>query len=148
MALRFHYKSIERPEPFGPKTLPVIPLVFIGENQERFESPALIDSGADFSVIFKEQAEILGINLAKCKETECQGVGGKVNAWKATIKIQLHGKGEHRVFDLDLPVMILDHQAINHPLLLGRAVFFEKFEIIFNEKQRQITLKPLNERNW
>ncbi len=108
----------------------------------------MIDSGADFSVIFKEQAEVLGINLAKSEEVECQGVGGKVKAWKTVVKVELKGKGEHRAFEFDLPVRILEKHALNHPLLLGRAAFFEKFEITFNEKERQVTLKPLNERNW
>ncbi len=80
MALRFHYRSIDRPEPLGPKSMPVIPIKLFGENGEVFSSPALVDSGADFSVIFKEQAEVLGIDLAKVEETECQGVGGKVKA--------------------------------------------------------------------
>ena len=96
MALRFRYRSIERPEPLGPKALPVIPITYLGKGGESFESAPILDSGADFSVIFKEHAEILGIDLSKCEQTECQGIGGKVKAWKTKIPVRLKGKGEHR----------------------------------------------------
>lgn len=141
MALRFRYKSIERPEPLGPKALPVIPITYFGKSAESFESAPILDSGADFSVIFKEHAEILGIDLSKCEETECQGIGGKVKTWKTKIPVRLKGKGEHRSFNLEIPAMILEKQAANHPLLIGRAGFFEQSEICFNEKERTITLK-------
>jgi len=143
VALRFRYRSIERPEPLGPKTLPVIPITYLGTGGESFESAPILDSGADFSVIFKEHAEILGVDLGKCEETECQGIGGKVKAWKTKIPIRLKGKGEHRAFNLEIPTMILERQAVNHTLLIGRAGFFEHFEICFNEKERTITLKPI-----
>ncbi|GEM_PF-413942 len=143
MALRFKYRQLERPEPLGPTSVPVIPLTYVGRNGESFESPALLDSGADYSVIFREHAEILGIDLAKCKQSECQGIGGKVTSWIAKVPLRLRGKGEHRTFDFEIPVMILERQKSNFPLLLGRAGFFEKFEITFNEGEQWISLKPL-----
>jgi hypothetical protein len=108
-----------------------------------FDTPALIDSGADFSTIFAEHAEILGIDLKKCEESEAQGIGGKVKAKNCKITVEIKGKGEHRPFRLDVPFMILEKHSENHPILLGRAGFFANFEITFNEKEKTIILKPL-----
>jgi len=143
MALRFRYKSIERPKPLEPKVSPIIPVKFLGRNGESFEAAALIDSGADYSVIFEEHAQILGIDLSKAKRSEAQGVGGKVPTWICSVDVEISGRGEHRKFRYSLPCMVIPSPAKNHPLLLGRTGFFEKFEITFKEKNRDIILKPL-----
>ncbi len=143
MALRFKYRSIERPRPLGSKASPVIPIRLLGTNGNAFDTPALVDSGADFSVIFDEHAEILGIDLKKAEETDAQGIGGKVKVWRTKIDIEFAGKGEHKKFRHAIPVMILPKPAENHPILLGRAGFFEHFEITFKEKQKEIQLKPV-----
>ena len=80
MALRFRYRTIERPQPLGPKATPIIPIRITGPDGNSFDTAALIDSGADFSVIFDEHAEILGIDLSKAEKSDAQGVGGKVTA--------------------------------------------------------------------
>jgi len=143
LVLRFRYKTVERPQPYGVRALPVVPVTYLGRNGEAFESAALLDSGADYSIIFVEHAEILGVDLSSCEKTDCQGVGGKVKAWKTKVQVRLKGKGEHRSFTFELPVMVIERQASNFPLLLGREGFFEHFEITFNEKARWLSLKPL-----
>ena len=146
--LRFKYRRIERPKPLGPETMPVIPIKLIGKNGEQVETNALIDSGADYSVIFQEHAEILGIDIAKLEETTVQGVGGSSKAHLTKIRVQLKGPGEHRVFSFELPFMILPKHGENHPILLGRSVFFGQFEITFNELEKSVTLKPLAKNDW
>lgn len=141
MALRFRYRSIERPQPLGPKSSPMIPVRLIGPSGS-FDTPALVDSGADFSTIFDEHAQILGIDLPKLKETETHGIGGKVIARQCRITVEIRGKGEHRAFKLDVPFMILGKQTENFPILLGRAGFFDYFEITFREKEKAVVLKP------
>ena len=49
MTLSFHYKTVKRPDGTEVKT-PSIPVVFSGK--ERFETLALLDSGADISAMF------------------------------------------------------------------------------------------------
>lgn len=146
--MRFEYKSIDRPKPLGPKTMPILPIRLIGKSGEQFDTPALLDSGADYSVIFEEHARILGIDSSKLKSTTVQGVGGASSARLAVISVHLKGPGERRTFALELPFMILPKHAENHPILLGRSVFFEKFEITFNELEKTLTLKPLSENGW
>lgn len=142
MALRFRYRSIERPKPLGPKVSPIIPVKFFGAGGNSFETAALIDSGADYSVIFDEHAEILGVDLSKAEKSEAQGVGGKVATKICLVDVEIAGRGEHRKFRLSLPFMVIPTPAKNHPILLGRAGFFEKFELTFKEKHREIILKP------
>ena len=60
MVMSFRYKSINRPDGSKIKT-PSIPVLL--SHKEKFETIALLDSGADFSAIPKGVAEILGISL-------------------------------------------------------------------------------------
>ena len=146
--LRFKYRRIERPRPLGPKTLPVIPIKLTGKNGGQFETAALVDSGADYSVIFDEHAQILGIDTTNLEKIAVQGIGGKLTAAITTTTIELKGPGEHRKFTLEIPLMILPKQSENHPILLGRAGFFEKFEVKFNETEKAVMLKPLDNNDW
>jgi len=123
--------------------MPMIPIRLKGANGEAFDTMALVDSGADYSVIFSEHAEILGIDLAKLEQTDAMGVGGKVDAWRCKIETEISGKAEHRKYRMLLPFLIIQKPAENHPILLGRAGFFEEFEIIFKEKRREVVLKPV-----
>ena len=60
MTLSFSYKSVKRPDGTEVKT-PSIPVVFSGK--EKFETLALLDSGADISAMSEDVAEILGLDL-------------------------------------------------------------------------------------
>ncbi|MCX6767245.1 MAG: retropepsin-like aspartic protease [Candidatus Micrarchaeota archaeon] len=139
--MRFKYRSIERPQPLGPKACPMIPVRFTGP-AGAFDTAALVDSGADFSTIFEEHAKILGIDLEKLEETDVSGIGGSSKARKGRVAIEIKGKGEHQAFRLDVPCMILKKHAENFPILLGRAGFFDEFEVTFKEKDKSISLKP------
>jgi len=141
MVLRFKYRSMERPQPLGPKSCPMIPIRFTG-SAGAFDTAALLDSGADFTVIFEDHAQILGIDLSKLEETDVNGIGGAAKARKTRVSIEVKGKGEHRPFRMDVPCMILKRHAENFPILLGRAGFFEQFEVTFKEKDKAVVLKP------
>lgn len=123
--------------------MPVIPIRLTGPKGS-FDTAALIDSGADYLVMFKEHAEILGLETATTEDTECVGIGGKVKARLGRVLLQLKGEGEHKNFNFEVPAMILESHIENHPILIGRAEFFEKFAITFKEKDRRIYLKPEN----
>lgn len=62
MAITFKYKKIERPEPVGTTYAPYVPITLIGR-KESLNILALLDSGADVSVIPKGIADILGLDL-------------------------------------------------------------------------------------
>ena len=58
---------------------------------------ALLDSGADVSVLPKGVAELLGIDLKGSKE-EVVGVGGKVEAVETNVSIVVSGAHEKYAF--------------------------------------------------
>jgi len=62
MTLTFKYKTIKRPDNTETRT-PSVPITLIGKSI-RFNTSGLIDSGADISVISKDIAELLGMDLS------------------------------------------------------------------------------------
>ncbi len=136
MTLSFHYKTIARPDGTEVKT-PSIPILLKGK--ESFQTIALLDSGADISAIPQGVAELLGLDLSG-KKSPAFGIGGKVNAIDTQMQI-LVAKG-HEQYAFTIPVkVILD--AYDFPMLLGRAGFFDKFIISFDQKQERVSLKRI-----
>jgi hypothetical protein len=75
------------------------------------------------------------------EKEETRGIGGKVPAVQSKLTIEL-GK-PHEGYTYDLPVkVILDGADEEIPILLGRAGFFDKFIITFNQKEERVILKP------
>jgi len=139
MSVTFRYKTIERPEPLEPIKCPVIPLtVSAPDGNVQLEYLGLLDSGADLSVIERDVAEILGLNLSGKKDTS-RGVGGVVETIDSEIKIQFL-KGHER-YMFTIPVLILCDETELGMLLLGRDGFFDKFTVTFYEKDQKFRLK-------
>ncbi len=137
MTLTFKYKKVKRPNNIEVKS-PSIPVTLWGAGQ-RFEFIALLDSGADVSAIPKDVAELLGLDLTGKKE-EAAGIGGKVAAVQTNMNLEL-GKS-HEIYQFKIPVkVILRDEGEKIPILLGRAGFFDKFVITFNQKEEKIILK-------
>lgn len=134
MTITFRYKSVKRPDGTLVKT-PSIPLTFIGK--ESFDTVALLDSGADISAMPKDIAEILGLNL-RGKVSFAYGIGGKARCVETKVTI-LIAKG-HESYRFTIPMkVILD--KYDFPILLGRAGFFDKFVITFDQQEKKVLLK-------
>lgn len=144
MTLTFRYKKVKRPNNTEVKS-PSIPIILSG-NGGKYQFMALLDSGADMSVIPEEVAELLGLDLSGNKE-EAQGIGGKVNSLQTSVNLEL-GK-PHEIYTFSLPVKVIftkdgdNEQEL--PILLGRAGFFDKFVITFNQSEERILLKRTSE---
>mgnify|MGYP001592534256 FL=1 len=111
---------------------PSIPVILSGKGN-KYQFIALLDSGADLSVIPREVAELLGLDLNK-KEEEARGIGGIVPAIQTNMNIEL-GK-PHEMYSFNIPVkVILSDVDEEIPVLLGRAGFFDKFVISFDQKE-------------
>lgn len=136
MTLNFNYKTVHRPDSTPVKT-PSIPIVLVGE--EKIDTIALIDSGADISAIPEKFAEILGLDI-KGKSAPTFGIGGRVNAVDTTMGIQLE-KG-HEKYSFRIPVKVI-FGNYDFPVLLGRAGFFDKFIISFDQSKEKISLKRI-----
>jgi len=136
MAISFRYKTVKRPDGTKVKT-PSIPVVFKGK--ETFESIALLDSGADISAIPKSIAEILGLDLSG-KRTPAYGIGGKVDSVESRVNITVQ-KG-HEQYSFQIPVKVILGNY-DFPILLGRAGFFDKFIVSFDQSHEKISLKKI-----
>jgi len=143
MPIRLKYKTIRRPDGtlcYGPW----IPVIVRG-HEETVELIFLLDSGADYSVLPIEVAEILGLDLSNPAE-QSSGVGGSVNTIKSNAKIII--KNAHETYNFRIPIHILMNRNSKIPPLLGRVDFFDQFEIIIKQKIGKVILKKEHERSY
>ena len=141
MSLTFRYKRVKRPNNTEVKS-PSIPVTLWG-NGSKYGFIALLDSGADVSAIPQEVAELLDLDLSGKKE-DASGIGGKVPAVQSKINVQI--EKPHEVYTFTIPVKVILNKEIKFdgqelPVLLGRAGFFDKFVITFDQKEEKVTLK-------
>jgi len=142
MTITFRYKILKRPDNSQIKT-PSIPITISGKGA-RYDFIALVDSGADISVIPKSIAELLDLNL-NGKIEEASGIGGTVPAIQSILNIEINKGHEHYSFELPIKVIMNDN---DFPILLGRAGFFEKFVITFNQMEEKLILKRVPENTY
>ena len=139
MTISFKYKSVKRPDGTLVKT-PSIPITLTGK--ETFETIGLLDSGADISAISKSIAELLGLKL-EGDIGLAYGIGGKVKSIESSVKILVQKGHERYSFDMPVKVIIDDY---DFPILLGRAGFFNRFVITFDQENERILLKRRTEK--
>ena len=123
------------------KKAPYVPVFLQGDKGKLIKVTALLDSGADTTIIPKDLATVLGLKLHKYEE-ETGGIGGKVKVRKAQVSLII--KGGHEKYSLNIPVLVLEKEDIDVPLLLGRNGFFENFHITFRQNEEKITLKKVH----
>lgn len=128
MTLNFKYKQVEK---F--RKTPSIPITIYED--VILDSIALIDSGADFTCIPKSLAKVLGLSFDS--EEETAGIGGSVKCYSSKMKIKVGSDREN--YSFILPIRVVDDDSI--PILLGRAKFFDKFKIIFDQKNNKVSLR-------
>jgi len=112
---------------------PVIPLRFY-LGKKVVDSSALIDSGATISIFRGDVADYLGIQVEKGKEIFLSGVGGRIKGYIHKLKIETAGK---KFF---CPIVFSYEFTVSFNLL-GREGFFKHFQIVFDEKRKQVSLK-------
>lgn len=142
MVMTFRYKTTKRPDNTEVK-IPSIPIKIFGEQELSFETFAILDSGADISVIPKKLGELLGLSLEGSK-TIAFGIGGKVECIERKITINI-SKG-HENYTFRIPVKII-LEEYNFPVLLGRHGFFDEFVITLNQSKQKIILKKVENAN-
>ena len=101
--MSFKYKSIKRPDGNLIKT-PSIPVTLIGNSSIRVEFMALIDSGADLSVIPQDVAELLDLKLDG-KKDKSRDLGGEVDVVNTNMQINI--KKGHEDYALQIPVQVV-----------------------------------------
>lgn len=141
MVMTFRYKITKRPDGTEVK-MPSIPIRIFGNREISFETFALLDSGADISVIPKKLAELLGIDL-QGEKTLAFGIGGRVECVERKIAINIVKGHENYTFSIPVKVIIDEY---NFPVLLGRQGFFEEFIITLDQGLQKIILKKVDKK--
>lgn len=139
MSIIFRYAHVPRADGTL-RHAPFIPIYVTNKFGKTMKVIALIDSGADNSVIPKDLAEILGLK-EEHTESETGGIGGKVKVRKSRLGFRI--KGVRESYSLDVPSLILQNPNADVPLLLGRHGFFEQFHITFKQNEEKIILKKI-----
>jgi len=137
--MNFKYKALPR-KGNVPRKTPTIPVTFVGP-ADSMDIVAILDSGADMSVLPLEIGQLLGLSLKKARGP-CDGIGGEVETSEDHVRIRI--MQGHEDYSFEIPVKIVLDPKCNIPVLIGRAGFFEQFEITFNERRGRISLKRVD----
>jgi hypothetical protein len=134
--LKFDYIQI------GKHKRPVVP-IRLCVNEKAINTPALIDSGADFNLIHIGIAEALGLKLNMEKPIIFSGVGNKrltLKGYMAVVNLKIFNKGENICFDT--PVIFTEQLPENGIALLGEIGFFDHLEeISFHYTRGKVVLE-------
>ena len=99
-----------------------------------------VDSGASWSVFHMDVADLLGVKLTKAKRHEVAlGNGSMIAVYLDRIKVRFAGQ------EFLAPVGFSDALRVGFNLL-GRAGFFDRFLMCFNDRARILTASPLTRR--
>lgn len=143
MSIVLRYIHVPRPDGTMWKA-PFVPIYVRDKEGKVLRIVALVDSGADTTVVPKDLAEVLGLKEGEAYE-ETGGIGGKVKVKKSKLSFEI--KGGHENHSLNIPVLVLQGEGNSVPLLLGRNGFFDEFHITLRENEEKIVLKKVEKRS-
>ena len=132
MALTFSFEKRSSPV-LGEIYRPVAKVFFYSSSKKHWYGIwMIVDTGADYSILPKHLARILGVNLQiDCQVFKTAGVGGAEKVFfLKSLKARL-GKWERNV-----PVGFLNRDDI--PPLLGRHLFLESFNLVLSSNHQLI----------
>jgi len=134
--IEFSFKKVNSPK-FGQILKPIIPLTIIGSRQ-KVKVFAILDSGADISIIPYSVGEIIGLELDMSTRSEIQGIG------EGSVPYVLSEVG-FQIGDVEIPARIGWALIEEVPFILGRLDIFQKLAVEFREFENKILLKKPNE---
>lgn len=126
MVLKFPFR-VEKSSVLGTIRRPVARVFFWSKPEEEWmETWMIVDTGADYTLLPRFMAKILGINLEKeCKAFTTFGVGGGERVYfLPKIKVKLGN------WERNIPIGFLERNEV--PPLMGRHLFLETFETLFS----------------
>lgn len=134
--LKFDYIQI------GKHKRPIIPVqLCLGERA--INTPALIDSGADFNLFHIGIADSLGIKLNKEKPIIFSGVGNKrlsLEGYMSVVTLKIFNKGESITFET--PIIFTEQLPENGIALLGEIGFFDHLnEVSFHYTRGKVIIQ-------
>jgi len=128
--------------PFGGRNIRRPVAQFLIENDGRKQSfHCLIDSGADESMSFVEIGKEFGLDFTDAERSYASGIGGDDTlCFKKHILIHVGNRS--------IPILVLWQNrkmdpSKDFPFVIGRLVFFDKFDVIFEQSKDKFHLKPI-----
>ena len=89
-----------------------------------------VDSGADTTLLTREDARLLGIDLYKGEKVPVSGIlKGTIDGYEHTLNVRIASK----IFK----AAVIFSDSNETPRLLGRKDIFEKFRVCFDETKRK-----------
>lgn len=140
MVFSFNYHKLPNKKGEDKRT-PTIPITLKGRAAIALQVYALIDSGADISIIPKALAEVLDLDLSGETSTS-HGISGSIKVKNSKMKVTLK-KNHDETWTSMIPVQVI-LSGEEPPIILGRKGFFDKFIILINESKKKIQLKKIN----
>lgn len=128
LIMDYDYKQV------GQRFYPLIPVVVLAD-ASAYEIHALVDSGSMISLFRMEVAYQLGIRPLSGKPINVASINGELLVYSHSLLLKIAGKdfmchvGFSEVFTPNVNI-------------LGRIDFFENFMVLFDEKNKKVTLTP------
>jgi hypothetical protein len=154
--LFFRYKSVPKWDNDGNpirNKKPVIEVVFRKysdpknpETNREIRLLALVDSGADWSFLPLEIAEILRLDMDK-DGVKILTIAGEADVYQSKVHVEIPLTSHFPLQVGTVNVHIMPYEVgknYQQFVILGRKDFFEKFEITINETGQYVTLKDLH----
>ncbi len=117
------------------RSKPMIPIGFHGPAGYR-QVFALVDSGADHSLLSLELIDSLGLPKEGADAVEVIGVGGEASlGYLLGVEHQLHN---HR---WTAPAIFSNIVGLQSPMVLGQAGFFEFFNVTFKRRKAVMDIR-------
>lgn len=96
----------------------------------------LVDSGADYSVISKDIAGLIGFTWDESEEETGAAAGGQAfSYWQATNEVAIQTEVGGLTFE---DAMVAEADEI----ILGRHDFFRRYRVTFDEQQQLMEIEP------
>jgi hypothetical protein len=122
---KFPFKKIGK-EYLGTIWRPYATVSIKAKNTDWIPVEMLVDSGADYTLLPRKYAELLGIDFSKCTPKTTLGIGGSETVYfYKSIMVRLGS------WQKEIPVGFLARNDI--PPLLGRLEFIEVLEVTFKD---------------
>jgi hypothetical protein len=101
-----------------------------------------VDSGAEVSLVSREIGDLLGFTVSLGEELETgEGVGGEIEYVTRSLDLTIDGR------TFKAPVAWILTENTNAPLLLGREVVFDLFDIKFVQAEERIEFEWRGEKD-
>jgi predicted aspartyl protease len=139
MVLSFNYHKLPDKKGSDIRT-PTIPIKFKGRGETPIEVYALVDSGADVSIIPKALAEFLDLDLSG-ETLKSYGIGGEIEVKESKMDVTISKNHDKYTFQIPVQIILSGEEP---PIILGRRGFFEYFIISIDESNKKVKLKKID----